>query len=368
MRLKKNLFLQVTFVFLLVSFFQLPGNSFSQKTIRLKKEFSIMDNKNEGFLFKFPYNLQVDGKGNMYVLEKDQFLKFDSQGKFIKNLQKSGEGPGEFMEAGNYFLKNDTILIQAKQPYKLITMDLNGKLITEKRLFFLGQPTLFSINETVLYYTLSNPTFTGDEAKVMAVDNLIYSLPENAEKLEEILNFPTLRYALRTNEILMMVNLFNMQVCPIQDHLFYIVNDQEYQVKLVDFKSRKVVKNFKRDYKRVKVTMENRDCFPSGGYVWNGKTYQSPMFEFFPDIQTIKKYKNQYWVFTSTVDQKKGLLIDVLDDSCRMIDQIYLQIADWKIALGLKSMNGFYLTDTHIYIIDKDADENKQISKYRILE
>jgi hypothetical protein len=37
--------------------------------------------------------------GSIFVLDEKQFLKFDKKGKFIKNLFKKGQGPGEFLFA-----------------------------------------------------------------------------------------------------------------------------------------------------------------------------------------------------------------------------------------------------------------------------
>lgn len=43
-------------------------------------------------------DLAVDKEGNLFVLDFDRILKYDSQGKFMVTIGKKGEGPGEFQQ------------------------------------------------------------------------------------------------------------------------------------------------------------------------------------------------------------------------------------------------------------------------------
>ena len=50
------------------------------------------------------WDLAVDKQGNLYVLDYDRLLKYDSGGKFVGTIAKKGEGPGEFLPPDKIFI------------------------------------------------------------------------------------------------------------------------------------------------------------------------------------------------------------------------------------------------------------------------
>jgi 6-bladed beta-propeller len=49
------------------------------------------------------WDLAVDKNGNLYILDYDRLLKYDSSGKFLETIGKKGEGPGEFLQPRRLF-------------------------------------------------------------------------------------------------------------------------------------------------------------------------------------------------------------------------------------------------------------------------
>jgi YD repeat-containing protein len=65
------------------------------RVVPLKEVARITDEKGK-FFFVQPIAVFTGHDGSVYVQEYKQLLKFDAQGRFVKNLLKRGQGPGEF--------------------------------------------------------------------------------------------------------------------------------------------------------------------------------------------------------------------------------------------------------------------------------
>src|SRR4030067_2650624 len=64
------------------------------RVVSLKEVARIADEKGK-FFFVQPFAVFTGHDGSVYVQEFKQLLKFDAQGRFVKNLLQKGEGPGE---------------------------------------------------------------------------------------------------------------------------------------------------------------------------------------------------------------------------------------------------------------------------------
>ena len=58
-----------------------PISSNHGRAITAKKAMTITD-ENEGYYFKRPYNIKIAPNGSIFVMDKDQLLKFTPGGKF----------------------------------------------------------------------------------------------------------------------------------------------------------------------------------------------------------------------------------------------------------------------------------------------
>jgi hypothetical protein len=73
-----------------------PLNEKAGRILRLKEELRITD-ENGAFFFRSPSNLKISVDGSMFIADPygNNFLNFSSDGKFLENLYRKGEGPGE---------------------------------------------------------------------------------------------------------------------------------------------------------------------------------------------------------------------------------------------------------------------------------
>jgi len=72
---------------------------YDEGLISLKEDLSIgVDEGDENYMFSYPFDIDSDSHGNIYVLDFTEMTikKYDNQGIFQKNLSRKGQGPGEF--------------------------------------------------------------------------------------------------------------------------------------------------------------------------------------------------------------------------------------------------------------------------------
>ncbi|MGB8959590.1 MAG: 6-bladed beta-propeller, partial [Candidatus Aminicenantales bacterium] len=75
------------------------------------------------FLFVQPFAVFTGHDGSVYVQESKQLLKFDAQGRFVKNLLKRGQGPGELDDnLTDIVVREKDIILWSSNNYKLIRL------------------------------------------------------------------------------------------------------------------------------------------------------------------------------------------------------------------------------------------------------
>ena len=109
-----------------------PLSKNAGRIAQLKEDLRITDSPGD-FYFNSPDNIKIAPDGSIFVLDEEQFLKFDKNGEFIKNLFKKGQGPGEFERIGNYLFSNQGIVVLQGRPNKIVRLDMLGELIYEVR-------------------------------------------------------------------------------------------------------------------------------------------------------------------------------------------------------------------------------------------
>jgi hypothetical protein len=69
--------------------------------INLLRTFGGGDVEDESYVFKSPYDVLCDSKGQIYILDSgnNRIQKYDANGKYIASIGRKGQGPGEFQYA-----------------------------------------------------------------------------------------------------------------------------------------------------------------------------------------------------------------------------------------------------------------------------
>jgi hypothetical protein len=122
----------------------------SPKIVELKEMWRIGgDTDNDDELFGVIVHLLTDGRGNVYVLDKQlaQVKIFSKEGEFIRDIGREGDGPGEFREPSCMFFTSDGgLAVMQLSPGKIVLLSPEGDAMGELPLPFLesgSAPLLF---------------------------------------------------------------------------------------------------------------------------------------------------------------------------------------------------------------------------------
>jgi hypothetical protein len=94
------------------------------------RQIGEFDSADENFLFFYPFDLDIDSDGNIYILDSGnhRILKYNSEGEYLQTLGGRGQGPSEFEYAENMFInKNDDIFLYDVTRKTLMILDKNGE-------------------------------------------------------------------------------------------------------------------------------------------------------------------------------------------------------------------------------------------------
>jgi hypothetical protein len=322
------------------------------RVLKLQEVWRISDESGQ-FFFKGIYSLKIGDDGTIFIFDQDQLLKFSADGKFINNLLKKGQGPGEISRAQYSsdiklsVAKND-LYIYDNNARKIVHTDWNGAFIEEfrpgrwysdflgrmdDRLVFIeqepvgpgsAQTTGFHDLKFFLFLTALDGT---SEKEILALSSQIYQQPRM------FMGWAPFETALNS-----------------KDHFLYSVHTAEYKIDQVDLKEGRIARSFNRKYPRVDhVVMEYEKEFI--------KKYDAPVRKYEYDISLLYLNNNgDIWAKTSTKNDKKWSLIDVFNPDGKFVDSFFVPTTGAIAAVR----------DDCIFCSEQDADGNLRLVKYKI--
>jgi hypothetical protein len=342
-----------------------PLSKSAGRVVELEEVLRIRETS-DAFFFKFPYNLRILANGAIFVQDQDQLLEFDADGKFLRNLFKKGQGPGEMGYVANYFLSQDKIIVHSINPNKILWLDGDGSLSKEISLpKELTMCLLRHYAEGTYYFQKSSwPEMKGNE-EIKDVPEDLIAFSETSGQPKTIASFPTKYLMVQAGGAREMIPIDKFLIIPWPQKGLAVSHTQEYLVSVFDLPTGRVVRTFRRDYRRVKPP-EKVDEKRQPRVIINEKTYTAPRQKFQDDIKNLLAHGEELWVVTSTADERKGVLFDVFNREGRYIDNFYLRFPH-----GLPdSRAGFLqmeLSGDSLYLIEKDENEISTLVKYKLL-
>ena len=328
---------------------QNPGKPLSPdagRILKVEEVFRITDESGK-FFFTRPSGLQVAGDESIFLTDENQFLKFSSDGKFVKNVFRKGQGPGEIAGAFFYYhLKGKKIFIYDPMNSKIIVMDQEGSLIEEFRLTA-RYPQFIGLWEDKFIFTKYFWPAAGEQTgKVFNIPGKILVISREGNIVDECPGIPMKRF-LHPN---LAVSIPALATKISEDGKFCFIGDpDEYMVSVLDLEKLEFIRKFKREYPRVK--RQKRETPPQASIKIPEKKYES-------DIVDLYNFKGNLWIETSTDDAKKGTFYDVFNREGQYIDCFWLDV-------------GGSLMTTHedfLFVREQDEDGSMSIVKYRVLE
>ncbi len=95
-----------------------PKSANAGRVITPQQVLVISDEGTSDFYFKWPRQLRTAPDGSLFLTDEDQMLEFDSNGRFVRNLFKKGQGPGEMPYPGACVATEKNIIVLFRIPRK----------------------------------------------------------------------------------------------------------------------------------------------------------------------------------------------------------------------------------------------------------
>lgn len=330
-----------------------PLNKDAGRVLELQEVFRISDETGE-FYFKSPKSFKISADNCLFVIDENQFLKFSNDGKILKNLFKKGQGPGEITTSSHrslsYLFSGGTIYLYDRAGGKIIHMTQDGDFIKDIKLEIPRFNELIGLLDGGFVFLDEEPIPRGYNGFKDVAMSIIWASNDGISS-KKIMEVPKKIYSGKSGN-----GMFGMDWTRFyfqydnNSATLYVSHTSNYRIAQANLSEGQVIKSFNRKYNRIKFVIPE----------WSKDFYQRfkpPEKKFEDDIFGMFLINDALWVKTSLVDKDKGMLFDLFDTSGRYTDSFYLNIhGSLELVVG-----------EHIYIAERDEDENISIKKLRIL-
>jgi hypothetical protein len=345
-----------------------PEKPPARDAFRVKKiEEVLRIGETEGFFLSYPRNPKIGPDGSIYVLDQDQLLQFSAEGKFLRNLHTKGQGPGEFENISDYHFDPDSgSVVLYGSPPKILFLSQEGEPGGEFAVHAIGNSSFVCAFKGLFWFSTferkAPSDIKGMEAVIKQANQLVY-IGEGFDKIQPAVDIPTQLYVLKfSGGGAVMAQIARILIASAGRFLF-LSHTAEYEIKVIDLSEKRLLSAFRRSYPRVRTPPGWRQ---KTGAILGGEPVFLPAQKYFNDIEKIFVSGDNVWVVTSTVDSKKGTLIDVFDFSGRYQDAFYLPLPPNISGEGMRGRQ-FVLSGDILVAVLVDEDEIPVIVKYRIL-
>ena len=335
-----------------------PASLNAGRVLALKEVVRITDDKGQ-FLFVQPFNVLTGHDGSVYVQEYRQLLKFDAQGRFVKNMLKRGQGPGELDDnLTDVVVREKDIILWSSNNHKFIRLDLDGRLIEDKKIVqgFLG--SLLGVFGGRCFFLRSEIDTDKSRPRVNGIfetPSRLVILPENGEAVPTPFLMPMTAGFHFGPRAASSSTISRAMPVAAGERSVFLFHSPDYLIKLIDLETGVVVRSFRRDYDRVKYEVKTPAGYPA-----------ELIPKYHNDLCRLLWRGDRLWAVTSTVDPKKGILVDVFSREGQYVDNFYLPL--FKIR---KNNPQYYapmaVWGNFLYLLEADEDDIISLIKYEIV-
>jgi len=271
------------------------GGQYSYLSLEVELKIDFEELTFEEFGIREPDYVDIDSSGNIYLVDRNRpseyfIIKFDRTGKYIKDIGKKGQGPGEIQQISLITINSkDQIMISDRGSRKILVMDCEGFLIYEKKFGTDWRRAIIVENGNYIVESLETngeilgmklSLYDSDRSKIKDLD--FFRLPHLSQKGKKTYTLPVFYWRVRKERI-------------------YIGNEQRgYEIWVFDIDGNFILK-ISKEYSLVKYpeeykkeTLEIAKNNPQVGPI----EYLPPFNSFFID--------DYYQLFVMTYETKKN--------------------------------------------------------------
>jgi hypothetical protein len=343
-----------------------PKAANAGRVVTPQEVLAISDEGTSDYYFKWPRALAAGPEGSLLLTDEDQVLEFGPNGRFVRNLFKKGQGPGEMPYPGAGVATGKNLVVYSGYPSKLVFFGPDGRFEREvpvrtegrTRLNLIGcQAGRFYFEAGEFPRTTGDPDFVDNPRTIVAVN-------EADGTIKPLSPFVTRAWVVTSPAGGGgMFSVTSLIALPFGESLMALTHTEGYLVKIFDPAANEVVREFRRAYERVKGTPLT-ESEKKGSMIIGGKSYSRPELKFENDVKNIFTRGGEIWAVTSTKDKTKGVLIDVFDGDGIYRDCFWLKLPEPALR-SLWSPGQCVLDGEFLWVVEGAEDETFSIKKYR---
>jgi DNA-binding beta-propeller fold protein YncE len=293
----------------------------------------------------------VDDNGTIYAVDsKDKRVKvFDKEGKFLRNIGKPGQGPGELDFPGGILINPENqLVIEDATSRRLVFFSLEGEFIKNLSLAdrlglvniyvdgkgnYLGREMGLSEDQSKMFFEIKK--FGSDLKPLFTIDKIDFPIPLPGTKIN-------------------IMDLIAVYQIDTKGNIFYGRN-LDYEIKIFNPEG-KHIRTIKKDYSKTKITEEDKEEMLSripniGGPVNIKELFEFPKY-FSPYQGFILDEQNRLYVRSWMKGKKAGdFVVDIFDEEGTFISQITNNI-EWRLWKNGK-LYGVEETDMGLKVIKR---------------
>jgi hypothetical protein len=309
-----------------------------------------------GYVLQGVSTLEIDRDGNLYTCDsfssgqKSHLLKFSADGRFVKDLYRQGQGPGEIESMYDFKVAGSDLYLFDFMKRKVVVQDTEGKFKAEYKRPDWAFGDFLGTHGDWLVFSRKNYPLERKNTGLYDIKHSIVWLAKDGSVEKEGLVFSNREFLISMSQGggIMAWDPFT---AVIGDGRIYVNSTQEYQVQVLDLTTGKVIHTLKREYPRIKHVARDREkSFVS--------RFNAPTRKYENDIAGLFFGGGFLWIRTSSTSKDKGTLFDLFDADGRFADSFYINLKGSVIRIE----NGF------LYGSLLDADDLPVLVKYRIDE
>jgi len=338
-----------------------PKEKIPDRVIPLKLLYALSGDSAIGYFFKNPSApLFLSGDQSLLLSDQGQLLHFDQGGKFKKNLQKVGEGPGEWAETNGILASGAGVCVVCDSPNKLLVLDgklsFNKEIRLDKSLDWLRVFKVAPADGSLMSATIDFAKASSG-VKALKVELKHFNPQGQVRNSGLVFSHRIFMNVVHPEKGGLMIQM-NMvdpfwYATNLQKKRLLINSLESYRLELVDLQSERIIKILKRKM--------NRQPWRKNEDVKNKSKKPDP--DYFMDINALASDGERFWVFTAEIDKQKGVRVDLISSEGEYLDRFWLALPglDRPDAYG---PNQIGLSKDRIAWIHQDEEDNPMVSVF----
>lgn len=298
-----------------------PSKPLSKNAGRVLGLKEILRIKDQGGQFYFRTSpggfsaMGIDTDGFIYIKnDKDQILKFDPRGEFLKNIIRAGQGPGEVSPYFKFIIAGKEVFVLDFDQNRIIRLSTEGELIHQWTTRSSYDDFLGITNNYLVFSRAKYPPLEERKGKLVEIPYEVILVPKDGSEERLIFTFSVLRFLAPDGAATWAP--FHAALSD-DGRLLFVNHTAEYEITVLELETAKIVRKFKRKYPRVKYASRS----PGERQFFRKYNFKRP---YEADIAGLHVFNDRLWVKTSKKDKEKGSLFDVFSFDGAYLDAFFI--------------------------------------------